>query len=111
MSGFRRLCRRLLISWILILPLDAASQDVTFEHLDVEDGLAANIVYVMAQDSRSFLWFGTVFGLSRYDGHTFKTYRHNAADPSSISDNRIYEIIVDDDGILWIGTFPAARAR
>ncbi|MFK7849170.1 MAG: two-component regulator propeller domain-containing protein [Rhodothermales bacterium] len=104
MSEFRCLFRRLLISFILILPLDAYSQDVTFEHLDVEDGLAANVVYVMAQDSRGFLWFGTVFGLSRYDGHSFKTYRHNVADSTSISDNRIYEIVEDDEGILWIGT-------
>ncbi len=104
MSGFRRLSCGLLVSLILMTAADAFCQDATFEHLDVQDGLAANIVYVMHQDSRGFLWFGTVFGLSRFDGHEFKTFRHDPSDPTSIGDNRIYEIVGDDDGILWIGT-------
>ena len=84
--------------------IDASAQEVSFRHFNVEDGLAGNVVYTMAQDSQGFLWFGTVFGLSRFDGHEFKTYRHDPEDSTSISDNRIYEIIADKEGILWIGT-------
>ena len=38
----------------------------------MDDGLAANRVYSILQDSCGFMWFGTDDGLSRFDGITFK---------------------------------------
>ena len=104
MSGLRCLGIGLLVCLMLLTSREGASQDVSFEHLNVEDGLAGNVAYAMTQDNRGFLWFGTVFGLSRYDGHSFKTFRHDPDVPTSISDNRVYEIITDSEGYLWIGT-------
>jgi len=45
-------------------------------------------------------------GLNRLDKKTgrFKQYRHNAADPKSISDNKVKTIFEDSKGNLWIGT-------
>ena len=40
----------------------------------MDDGLAANRVYSILQDSCGFMWFGTDDGLSRFDGITFKNY-------------------------------------
>ena len=104
MSGYSRPAIKLIVSLLFLAPLNIYAQQATIEHLDTEDGLAANVVYAMTQDRRGFLWFGTVFGLSKFDGHTFKTYRHDPTNPNSISDNRIYDIVEDDDGIFWIGT-------
>ena len=38
----------------------------------MDDGLAANRVYSILQDSCGFMWFGTDDGLSRFDGIAFK---------------------------------------
>ena len=38
----------------------------------MDDGLAANRVYSILQDSCGFMWFGTDDGLSRFDGISFK---------------------------------------
>ena len=40
----------------------------------MDDGLAANRVYSILQDSCGFMWFGTDDGLSRFDGIAFKPF-------------------------------------
>ena len=65
-----------------------------------EDGLAGNIVYAIAQDSRGVLWFGTNNGLSRYDGKAWINYdRH-----TGLLDNNVYAIAPTPSGELWVGT-------
>jgi streptogramin lyase len=38
------------------------------------DGLGHNSVNRIVRDSRGFLWFCTLEGLSRFDGYSFTTY-------------------------------------
>ena len=75
-----------------------------FDHLGIEQGLSQSSVICIMQDSRGFMWFGTEDGLNRYDGYTFKVYRHNPNDSTSISSNNITAIKEDHYGNLWIGT-------
>ncbi|MEJ2750388.1 MAG: two-component regulator propeller domain-containing protein, partial [Anaerolineae bacterium] len=75
-----------------------------FAHLTTSDGLASAHVEVIFQDSRGFMWIGTRDGLNRYDGYHFTTYRDDPADPNSISDNTILDIIEDSQGRLWFAT-------
>ena len=84
---------------------------VRFEHLSVEDGLAHSEVWAIAQDHLGFLWFGTQNGLSKYDGYSFKTYRHDPNDDSSLSDNYITSLFVDSEGMLWAGTLDGMLER
>ncbi len=70
------------------------------------DGLPNNSVRYMYQDSKGFLWLATLNGLSRYDGNSFLTFRPEAGEKVSLSDNRIYSLIEDKDGFLWISTTP-----
>lgn len=75
-----------------------------FGHLGLQEGLSNSVVTSAVQDSRGFLWFGTLDGLNKYDGYQIKVFRHYADDENSISDNIIYQIAVDSTGDLWIGT-------
>ncbi|MBX2840539.1 MAG: hypothetical protein KTR26_02110 [Flammeovirgaceae bacterium] len=50
------------------------------------------------------MWFGTENGLNKYDGYQFTIYTNEPSDSTSISSNRINDILKDKDGDLWIAT-------
>ncbi len=79
-------------------------QPYYFKHYQVENGLSNNTVYACVQDKQGFLWFGTKDGLNRFDGYTFKTFRHDNGNKKSIGNNFIQTLYLDKKGILWIGT-------
>lgn len=84
--------------------LSAQPEHVRFRHLAVEDGLSQSTILAIKQDMLGFMWFGTADGLNLYDGYEFRVFRHDPANPSSISDNEIMAIMDDKSGRLWIGT-------
>lgn len=75
------------------------------EHMQIEHGLPDSTVYSIAQDQTGFMWFGTTNGLARYDGYSFKTLKHDGADPQTISNNNAGNIFIDSTNTLWVGTF------
>jgi len=77
---------------------------IKFKNLSVKDGLSRNWVKCIYQDSYGFLWFGTEDGLNKYDGYTFKIYKHNSSYKNSLNHNNINLIYEDCEGTLWVGT-------
>lgn len=69
--------------------LFAQQYQYQFELLDVRNGLSGNQVNSIFKDEKGFMWFGTLLGLSRYDGYNFKVFTHRRADTTSISDDYI----------------------
>lgn len=80
------------------------AQPYYFRRYQVENGLSNNTVFCTVQDQNGFMWFGTKDGLNRFDGYTFKTYRHNEEDSKSIGNDLIYALHTDKQHRLWIGT-------
>jgi hypothetical protein len=66
------------------------SQDITFGHLTVEDGLSNNFIRSITQDSMGFMWFATEDGLNKYDGFTFTVYQHDPDNPGTFSLSQNY---------------------
>ncbi len=85
----------------------AQPREFKFEHVSVELGLSQCTVGAIFQDSRGFIWFGTADGLNRYDGYSFKHYKHNPGNSNSLSHNNISAIAEDREGMLWFGTVEA----
>lgn len=79
-------------------------RSVKFESLTKEDGLSSSEVTAIVQDHNGYMWIGTTDGLNRYDGYSFKVYRHDPQDSLSLCDNSITALFVDSKGILWVGT-------
>ena len=80
------------------------SKNIRFEHLSLEEGLSQSVVTAILQDHLGFLWIGTEDGLNRYDGYSFKVYKPDADNPSSLSDGWITSLVEDGSGNIWIGT-------
>ena len=80
------------------------AQEYVFKQLKVKDGLSQSTVFCELQDSRGYMWFGTIDGLNRYDGYEFKVFTNDPSDTTSISDNVITSIYEDKNHNLWIGT-------
>jgi transcriptional regulator with GAF, ATPase, and Fis domain/ligand-binding sensor domain-containing protein len=89
----------------------ATPTELEFEHITAADGLPANTVYWITQDSLGFLWFSTWNGLARYDGYTFKQFVPEPDNPNSVSDRYLVEILPDRQGYLWIGTMNSGLDR
>jgi signal transduction histidine kinase/ligand-binding sensor domain-containing protein/DNA-binding response OmpR family regulator len=80
----------------------AANPD--YKHLTTRDGLSNSVVRKIFQDSRGFVWLGTEDGLNFFDGYSFRVYKNNAIDTTTISNNNISSIAEDARGNIWIGT-------
>ncbi len=86
------------------ISLTAQGRNYYFRHYTNEEGLSHNTVYCSIQDKRGFMWFGTKDGLNRFDGHTFKCYKHEKNDEKSVRSNYITSLHEDADGLIWVGT-------
>lgn len=83
---------------------EGRAQHITFQHMTVEDGLSHNAVLAVVQDHQGFTWYGTRYGLNRYDGRRFKIYRHHPDDSTSLPDNQVMALFRDRHNTLWVGT-------
>lgn len=82
----------------------AQSGDYQFSRYNAEKGLSHNQVNCFLKDSRGFVWVGTADGLNRFDGYSFRVFKHNPADSTTISDHFISSIFEDPEGFIWINT-------
>lgn len=60
--------------WLFLLPHICIAQTFRLTQLTTHDGLPIDNVYAAAQDDNGFMWFGTDFGIARYDGNHFTVY-------------------------------------
>lgn len=79
--------------------------DVKFERYSVKNGLSHNTVLSIHQDSKGFIWFGTLGGLNRFDGYEMKAFQNDPLDSLSISDNHITQITEDKNGEMWLCSY------
>ncbi|MFT4032597.1 MAG: two-component regulator propeller domain-containing protein [Siphonobacter sp.] len=96
--------KQLLTGLFLFLSFWCSGQNVAFNHLSVENGLSQNSVLAITQDTQGFMWFGTRYGLNRYDTRAFKTFKSDPNDSTSLSENYVLSLFTDSRGKIWAGT-------
>jgi ligand-binding sensor domain-containing protein len=82
--------------------VQAKNYQYRFKHLDKTDGLSHNRILCIHEDNKGFMWFGTASGLNRYDGYSFKIFKHDPNDTTTISNDFINNIWEDHKDRLWI---------
>ena len=81
-----------------------ADEHYYFKNLSVQNGLSQNTVNTILQDKQGFMWFGTKDGLNRYDGLSFRKFKHDDRSQRSIGNNFITALYEDEKGNIWVGT-------
>jgi signal transduction histidine kinase/ligand-binding sensor domain-containing protein/DNA-binding response OmpR family regulator len=82
----------------------AQNSQYQFSQLSISNGLSHNQVNCIFKDPNGFMWFGTASGLNRYDGYTFKVFKHDVNNKNSIKEDFISNIFEGPDKKLWITT-------
>lgn len=78
--------------------------DIAFSRVENTQEFSQSRVGQIAQDDLGFMWFGTQYGLYRFDGYSHRVF---AADPhagNQLSGVFVYAIYNDKSGRLWIST-------
>jgi ligand-binding sensor domain-containing protein/signal transduction histidine kinase len=84
-------------------PSVIAGTDIRFYRTATGEGLSQTRAAQILQDDQGFMWFGTQYGLNRYDGYKFKVFLHDPADPTSLSGVFITALFKDRSGVIWVG--------
>ncbi|MCK6648562.1 MAG: hypothetical protein L6Q66_02795, partial [Bacteroidia bacterium] len=59
------------------------AQNIKFNNISILQGLSQSTVNCVMQDKQGFIWIGTQDGLNKYDGYSFKYYKHKQNDLNS----------------------------
>ena len=86
----------------IVLPV-VDGKGLRFARLSTDAGLSQTRIIQIVQDDQGFMWFGSQYGLNRYDGHTFKVFKHEPGRTDSLSGVFIYALFTDRTGTLWVG--------
>ena len=79
--------------------------NLTFRNFSSSNGLSQSEVQSIKEDKYGFIWIGTRFGLTRYDGKEFRTFYHLNNNPNSLGENIVSDIEQDSKGILWFALY------
>lgn len=69
----------------------------SWDRISVDNGLPANDVLWVSEDSNGVLWVGTVGGIARIQGMQVDSWTHD----NGLFDNYVRAIIPDDKGWIW----------
>ncbi len=83
-----------------LIPATGWAQQYSFINYSIEEGLAQSQVEVIFQDQKGYLWFGTIGGISRFDGKNFTNY----STEEGLISNQVNSMMQDSKGNIWIGS-------
>lgn len=79
-------------------------ENIRFENLTIQQGLSQSSVFDIHQDRLGYLWVGTMDGVDRYDGYTFKKYTHFLDDSTTLARGWVMSLTEKKNGDMILGT-------
>lgn len=92
--------------WIgSVLTTAASVQEsrLSFEYLNVMNGLSQMSVTAIVQDDVKRVWIGTRDGVNMYDGNHMKVYRSMRGDATSLLGNEVIDLTYANEAV-WVAT-------
>ena len=93
--------KRKSLLYLFLLISVAVHGNIYFKHLGKSDGLSQISVLSICQDELDRMWFGTLEGLSCYDGNQMRTYKPSPDNKDYFGGNEISNIVSDKQGSLF----------
>ncbi|HVE61829.1 MAG TPA: two-component regulator propeller domain-containing protein, partial [Chitinophagaceae bacterium] len=97
-------CLAYILLVLVLYTSPAAAQQFVFNRVPLFEENVRGFITSMAQDANGYMWF-TGTSLYRYDGYRVVTFKHDPKNPKSIAPSRLETIYIDQNNIMWIGTF------
>lgn len=69
-----------------------------------DNQISSSLINDIYQDRSGFIWISTEYGLNRFDGNKFNTYRHQDNDTTSLNNDYVHLTFEDSKGNIWVGT-------
>lgn len=91
----------LMLFWTAPLFGQDEVEKLVFRNLDESLGLSNSNILSMLRDADGMMWYGTAYGLYRYDGTRTKIFL-NTKDSTSISHNNIVKMFLGPGDKLWV---------
>ncbi|MHB1107728.1 MAG: sensor histidine kinase, partial [Lutibacter sp.] len=91
---------RILIAFLLF-STNLLAQIPGLTQFTTNNGLPSNTIYDIVQDEHGFIWFATDYGISKFDGTTFKNFTIN----DGLPDNEILLLFKDTKDRIWMFGF------
>ena len=94
--------RLALILMILVMPSLLYSQRGKF-YTTTDNDLSSSLINQIFQDKDGYIWIATEYGLNKFDGNHFVTYKHDENNPLSLKNNYVKSLFQDRDGNFYVG--------
>lgn len=78
--------------------------DIVFSRVENAEEFSQSRVAQIAQDDKGFMWFGTAYGLNRFDGYSYTVFAGNSRVQNQISGVYVSALTKDRSGRLWIAS-------
>lgn len=91
----------LMMLWTGLVFGQGEVEKLVFRNLDESLGLSNANILSMTRDADGMMWYGTAYGLYRYDGTHTKIFL-NTKDSTSISHNNILKLFLGPEDKLWV---------
>lgn len=87
-----------ILIFLFFAGIDGFCQGYNLLKFTTEDGLPSNSIYGAIQDKQGYIWIYTEKGVTKYNGHQFKTYTVKDGLPT----NDIWGMLEDSAGRIWL---------
>ncbi len=86
---------------------DGYSFDLFNFNSEGKDYFSNHVIHSIAEDHDHNMWFGTEFGLNKYNVATGKVTQivTEPGNKNGLSSNHIRDIVIDNAGLIWLGTY------
>jgi signal transduction histidine kinase/ligand-binding sensor domain-containing protein len=86
--------------WVAI----AQKPTLHFSGIKVNKDINDPKIWSIHEDARGFMYFGGEGGLYRYNSFNIQNFQHDDNNPKTLSNNRVFSMLLDNNGLLWLGT-------